>query len=110
MLILALTDDFRVWEHRIGSFNQACQQCGQPAWQLVFRIYRNKGSMLAPPNEWTPPIAERYQVRCCACGGASPAGHPSTWVHTLTTPFQHETYPVTVGHPMYSTLALSRPF
>jgi hypothetical protein len=110
MLILALSEDSRYGEHRIGSFMGRCQICGQEAWQLTFRLYRNIGTMLSPPTAYTPPMAERYQVRCCACSGASPAGHPATWVMTLPNPFQHENYPVTPATPGYSGLAFSRPF
>jgi hypothetical protein len=110
MLFLALSEEYKYWEHRIGSFQTRCPMCGIDAWQLLFRLYKNQGTMLQPPTPYTPPMAERYQVRCSACTRAAPAGHPATWVTTLQVPFQNENYPVMPATPGYSGLAFSTPY
>ena len=81
--LLLLSDAWRAWEHRIGAFHMACRYCGQPSWQLTYRMYQTKGTQMSPPgpNDW--PQNERYQVRCATCAAPTLVNHPSTWVPQL---------------------------
>jgi hypothetical protein len=99
--LLLLSESWSAWEHRIGAFFMACRNCGQPSWQLTYRMYQTKGTAMSPPgpNDW--PQNERFQLRCATCAAPTPVNHPSTWVPHLGVPFQQESYPVTAATPAY---------
>ncbi len=105
MLFLLMSEEYKVWEQRAGSFHQACRYCNQPAWQLLFRIYRTLGSAMTPASPHGAPVNEVWQVRCATCGGAAMTAHPSTWVHTLGVPVNQEYGPVAWGTPQYVQMA-----
>ena len=102
---LLLNEEFRVWEQRIGAWQAECQTCRRPGWQLVFRIWRTKGSAMNPASPYGYAYNECYQVRCSLCGAGTMTGHPAQWVPSLGPAYTYENLPPVFGTPQYTSMA-----
>jgi hypothetical protein len=103
--LLLKEDSVATYEQRIGYFVVPCPLCGQEGWQILFRLYKTRGSTMDPPSPTKMPSLEAFQVRCSICAGASVAFHPAYWASTLGVPLYPEAYPPTPAHPGYAYMA-----
>lgn len=107
MLFFLTSDKWALWERRIGYFTARCQSCHQEAFQILFHMWRTKGTQISPPTPWSPMHGQAYQVRCNGCGVPAMVGHPQTWVPHQAPGFvqEHHHQPVPAA-PLYTTLAI----
>lgn len=107
MLFFLTSEKWALFERRIGCFQARCQTCQGEHWQLLFHMWRTRGSQISPPTPWSPIHGQTYQVRCGGCFTPAMVGHPQEWVPFQAPNFVHEHHhPPTVADARYTTIAI----